>query len=200
MNRYDTVSYHNGMRITLLGKGNVGTALGEAWTRAGHDVKSGGRNNLAEAVSGAEVVVNALPWPAVEGALRGLDLKDKILIDCTNPLLEDLSGLAVGTTTSGGELVAQWAPGARVVKAFNTTGSNNMADPAYPGSAIPMFYCGDDAGAKQVAAKLVADVGFTPVDAGPLSNARLLEPHALLWIWLAFHGFGREFAFELTRR
>ena len=189
------------MRIALLGKGNVGGTLGEAWKRAGHEVIYGERNALQEAVASAEVVVNALPWPATREVLTGLDLKGRVLIDCTNPVFPDLSGMAIGTTTSGGEEVAKWAAGARVVKAFNTTGFHNMANPVYDGKPVPMFYCGDDAAANEIGRRLVADVGFEPVDAGPLSNSRVLEPHALLWIWMAFGGgLGLDFAFRIVKR
>jgi len=96
--------------------------------------------------------------------------------------------------------VAGWAKGAKVVKIFNTTGFANMADPSYGGEPIEMFYCGDDAEAKHAAAGLARDIGFNPIDAGPLANA-LLEPYALLWIWLALKGgVGREFAFKLVKR
>jgi predicted dinucleotide-binding enzyme len=209
------------MRIGILGAGNVGGTLGTAWARHGHEVFFGVRNpdstdvhallhrsgprgraeSVADAVRSAEVVVNALPWPATRGVLEALDLAGKILLDCANPLKPDLSGLEVGATTSGGELVAEWAKGARVVKIFNTTGFANMANPSYGGEPIAMFYCGDDAEAKRAAAGLARDIGFDPVDAGPLSNARLLEPYALLWIWLAIKGgVGREFAFKLVKR
>ena len=81
-----------------------------------------------------------------EQIIAGLgDLNGKILIDATNPLLPDLSGLTHGTTTSGGEQVAGWASGAKVVKAFNTVGANIMADPSFEGHKPVMFYCGDDA-------------------------------------------------------
>ncbi len=209
------------MRIGILGAGKVGGTLGTAWARHGHEVFFGVRNpdsadahallhrsgprgraeSVADAVRSAEVVVNALPWPATRGVLETLDLSGKILLDCANPLKPDLSGLEVGTTTSGGELVAGWAKSARVVKIFNTTGFANMANPSYGGEPITMFYCGDDAEAKRAAAGLARDIGFDPVDAGPLSNARLLEPHALLWIWLAIKGgVGREFAFRIVKR
>jgi hypothetical protein len=98
-------------------------------------------------------------------------------------------------------MVAGWANGARVVKIFNTTGYLNMANPTYHGKATPMFYCGDDMAAKHGAAALAHQLGFDPVDAGPLTNARLLEPLALLWIWLAvFGGVGRDFSFQIVKR
>lgn len=209
------------MRIAILGAGNAGGALGSAWARHGHEVFFGVRNpdsadvhallersgpraraeSVADAVRSADAVVNALPWPAARGVLEKLDLDGKILLDCTNPLKPDLSGLEVGTTTSGGELVAGWAKGAKVVKIFNTTGYANMANPSYGGQPITMFYCGDDADAKRTAAGLARDIGFDPIDAGPLANARLLEPYAMLWIWLAVKGgVGRDFAFKLVKR
>jgi 8-hydroxy-5-deazaflavin:NADPH oxidoreductase len=90
---------------------------------------------------------------------------------------------------------------ARVAKIFNTTGYGNMANPSYPLGPVTMFYCGDDDGAKVVAAKLASDIGFEPIDAGPLRQARVLDPLAMLWIWLAvFGGLGTDFAFRLMRR
>ena len=107
----------------------------------------------------------------------------------------------VGHDTSAAEQVAGWAGGARVVKIFNTTGSNNMENPDYGGQAATMFYAGDDEAAKQAARQLAGDIGFDPIDAGPLANTRLLEPLAMLWIYLAYPGGqGREIAFRLLRR
>jgi len=209
------------MKIGILGAGNVGGALGESWTRHGHEVYFGVRHpeaanvlsvlkkcgpraraeTAADAVHSSEVVVNALPWPATKAVLESLNLQGKTLLDCTNPLKPDLSGLECGTTTSGGELVAQWANGAHVVKIFNSTGYANMLNPVYEGKSVAMFYCGDDAGAKSTAATLAKVIGFDPIDAGPLSNSRLLEPLAQLWIWLAIKGgIGRDFAFQIVKR
>ncbi len=209
------------MKIGILGGGNVGGALGEGWAKYGHEICFGVRNPDAEdlkttlarmagrgkaatpaaAAGFGEIVVNALPWPATKSVLTSLDLKGKVLLDCTNPLLENLAGLEVGTTTSGGEMVAGWASGAHVVKIFNSTGYLNMANPIYHGKGTPMFYCGDDTSAKHSAAALAHQLGFDPIDAGPLTNSRLLEPFALLWIWLAvFGGVGRDFSFQLVKR
>lgn len=208
------------MNIGILGAGNVGATLGTGWARKGHAVWFGSRDpqsaelaavvakaganaraaSLAEAAK-AEVVVVTLPWPATREVLQGLDLRGRIVLDATNPLLPGLAGLELGHDTSGAEKVAEWAPGAKVVKIFNTTGYNNMADPVYHGQATFMPYCGDDAGAKQAAAQLAADLGFDAVDAGPLSHARLLEPWAMTWIWLAVKGgLGRDFAFQRVKR
>jgi predicted dinucleotide-binding enzyme len=129
------------------------------------------------------------------------DLTGKILIEATNPLRPDLSGLEVGTSTSGGEPVATWAPGAKVVKAFNSIGSSIMADPKLKGESVLLFCCRDHEEAKKTVHSLAAELGFDPQDAGALTQSRLLEPLALLWISLAFtRGWGREFAFHLIHR
>ena len=210
------------MRIGVIGAGNVGGTLGRSWVQKGHDVVFGVPNptarkmrelvkatggkaragSVAEAAAHGEVVAFATPWAATEDAVRQAgDLAGKVILDCTNPLKEDLSGLAVGHTTSGAEQVAAWASSQRVVKVFNTTGFENMAQPSYGGTAITMFFAGDDAQAKRVAAQLAQEMGFDPVDAGPLANARLLEPLALLWIYLAVkQGHGTGIAYKLVHR
>lgn len=209
------------MNIAIIGAGNVGGTLGKAWAKTGHAVVYGVRDPsaakvlelvaatgpsaralpVADAVAGCEVVLIATPWPAAEAAVRSAgDLTGKVLIDATNPLKADLSGLEVGLTTSGAELVAGWAAGARVVKAFNTTGANVMADPVVRGTPTVMFVCGEDAAAKATVLRLVADVGFAGVDAGGLAIARLLEPWAMLWIHLAFTTVGLDYGFALLKR
>lgn len=203
------------MRIGIIGAGNVGGTLGRRWAGAGHEVVFGTRHpgrvetppgaraaGVREAAEHGEVVVLATPWDGVREALAAAgDLTSKVLLDCTNPVKADLSGLEIGHTTSAAEQVAALAPGAHVVKIFNSTGAGNMADPLYGEQAATMFHCGDDAGAKGVAAGLAADLGFEAVDAGPLRNARLLEPLAMLWISLAYvQGLGPGIAFKLLRR
>ncbi len=128
------------------------------------------------------------------------NLTGKVVVDATNPFGPD-GGLAVGHTTSAGELVASWAPGARVVKAFNSTGAGNMSDSNYGGVRLTMFICGDDPGAKQAVAGLAEELGFEAVDAGLLAVARYLEPLAGLWVTLAYRlGLGPDIAFALLRR
>jgi predicted dinucleotide-binding enzyme len=210
------------VKIAIIGAGNVGGTLGKGWAKKGHEIffgvrrpqdpeiqdllkAAGGRASAgspAEAAAFGEVVVLATPWPATEAAVKSAgDLSGKILIDCTNPLKADLSGLEIGHTTSGGEQVAGWARGAKVFKAFNTTGSNIMADPVIQGISTVMFVCGDDVVAKPRVLQLARELGFDAVDAGPLEQARLLEPWALLWIYLAFNGsVGRDYGFALLPR
>lgn len=203
------------MKIAVIGSGNVGGTLGRSWMKAGHPVVFGVRDEkttssvatgantapMAQAIRRAEVVVLAVPWPAVPDVIAQLpDWSAKIIIDCTNPLTQKLE-LAVGFNTSGGEQVANLARNDKVVKAFNTTGFNNMENPTYAGKPISMFFCTDDPTAQKVGEQLVRDAGFEPVFAGPLKQARYLEPLALLWISMSIKGgYGRDFAFTLIRR
>lgn len=208
------------MKIGVVGQGNVGAALAKGWVDAGHRVMLGVRDtestvsreraaslgaalgNVREAGQFGEVAVLAVPWSAVDDALAEMgDLSGRVLVDCTNPLAPDLSGLEGGDAGSGAAHVASRAEGARVVKAFNTTGAGNMARPGYPDGAASMPLCGDDADARETVAQLATDLGFEPVDAGGLDAARSLEHLALLWIHLAMRqGLGRDIAFRLMKR
>jgi len=208
------------VNIGIIGSGNVGGTLGKRWAANGHRVVFSSRApeklqplveeaghaaraaSPTEAAASSDVVLVATPWPATEEALKSAgDLTGKIVVDATNPLLPSLDGLSTGCTDSAGEQVARWAPGAKVVKALNTVGANVMADPKFPERRVAMFYCGDDASAKKTVAGLIGELGFEPLDAGPLTQARLLEPFALLWITLALkHGYGRDIGFEFLRR
>jgi hypothetical protein len=166
-----------------------------------NDRIKGPRWNRSEAAAAGDVIVLATPWPATRGAIQAAGNLAGKVVDCTNPLKEDFSGLALGYTTSGAEQVAQWATGAKVFKAFNQTGFNIMADPAFDGERAVMFVCGDDDTHKPTVLKLAADIGFEAIDAGSLVIARLLEPYGMLWIHLALaRGLGRDFAFVLHRR
>jgi predicted dinucleotide-binding enzyme len=111
-----------------------------------------------------------------------------------------LAGLTIGTTTSAAEQIAEVAVNARVIKAFNTTGSDNMLHSSYGGSRIFMPVCGDDVAAKNVVLALANLIGFDAMDVGPLTASRYLEPFAMLWIHMAYAvGFGRDFAFVLQK-
>ncbi len=206
------------MDIVIIGAGNVGRALAGAWANAGHHVMLAVRDtsrsdfedlgaegislvDAAGAAQHADVILLAVPWDSVAASLKEAgSLKGKILIDATNPLAKDFT-LAVSHNDSGGETVARLAPGARVVKAFNTTGAHNMADSNYPTGQLMMAMAGDDKAAKQVVATLASDIGFEPVDTGPLSMSRYLEPMAMVWIKLALvEKKGTGIGFALLQR
>jgi 8-hydroxy-5-deazaflavin:NADPH oxidoreductase len=209
------------MHIAILGTGNVGAALGKAWGAKGHLITYGSREpagakvqellkasgaqskatDLVQAAGAASILVLAVPFHSVQATLAGLgDLSGKILIDATNPLGPGMQ-LITWPGSSAAEQIAGWASGARVVKAFNMTGSGNMADTGYGPVKPAMLLCGDDPQARQSVAQLAAELGFDPVDCGPLSAARALESLAGLWVSLAYtQGQGPNIAFALLRR
>lgn len=210
----------NRQPIAILGAGNVGMALARAWTTRGESVVFGVPSpdkyrdavvalgplatigDAASAIEGAEVVVLATPFAAaldIAGSVA--DWSGRILVDATNPLAPGLAGLSVGTTTSGAEQIAAAAHAARVVKAFNTTGAENMSDSRYAGGAPFMPVCGDDADARRRVMALATLIGFDAVDCGDLKAARYLEPFAMTWIHMAILlGQGRDFAFARLKR
>ena len=210
------------MNIGIIGSGKMGSGLGAIWAQRGHDVFfsfSRDRAKLdslaklsqhcragtpAEAAAAGEMVLLSVGWAVVDQALQaagGLD--GKILVDCTNPLNPDLSGLAIGTDTSAAEEIQKRVPGAKVVKAFNTVFAEVYhSETRLFGSRRPtMFFCGDDPGAKSAVSKLIVETGFEPVDAGPLASARYLEPLAMLMIQLGHkQGMGTNIALNLIHR
>ncbi len=130
----------------------------------------------------------------------GVDLKGKILVDCINPIKEGLKGLDVGLETSAAEKVSAWAKGAFVVKAFNSVGSEVMANSVVANQAATLFICGDDLGAKKTVSKLGLDLGFEICDCGPLSVARYLEPLGMLLTLLVVkEGLGSRIAIKLLK-
>ena len=208
------------MNIAIIGAGNVGRTLGFAWARRSHHLAFGVRDPAAEqarallqghgnisvltnreAAQASEVVSLCTPWGATQAAIEACGpLAGKALIDCTNPLTPDFSGLALGLHTSGAEQVAQWAPGAQVFKAMNQIGFGRMDTPRFQDGTPVMFVCGDG-DKKSLVIGLVKELGFDTVDAGGLRIARLLEPYAMLWIHLALvQGLGPEIGFALLRQ
>jgi len=207
------------MRIAVMGSGNVGQALASGLQAKGHSVTLATREptrpelgawsaetgvsvgDLASAAAGAELVVLATAWSGVAEALATAgahNLEGKVLIDVTNPLrFTDRLELAVGHGDSGGETVQRLAPGARVVKAFNTVGFELMVDPDVPDGPPTMFVAGDDADARSVVAGLAASLGWAVHDCGDLRAARLTEPLAMLWIEHALRTGQRTHAFRL---
>jgi predicted dinucleotide-binding enzyme len=206
-------SWRSELNIAIIGNGNVGAALGQALGRCGHQIIFGVRSpapgasnesTIPEAIRESHATILAVPFTAVTDVIKSAgDLSGKVLIDATNPLgmIDGGLGLTMGYSTSGAEQIAALAPGARVFKAFNQTGFENMAD-ALPYAAQPvMFVAGDDPNGKQAVISLVSDAGFDAVDLGGLRQARLLEPLAMLWIELARkRGRGPDFTFSLQQK
>lgn len=208
------------MSISIIGAGHVGMALGHAFTQRGESVVFGVPDPAkyadevamlgslarvtatAEAIAASDVVILAIPYAAVAAVAQSVnDWQGKILVDATNPLAPGLAGLSLGTTTSGAEELAKLAKGARVVKAFNTTGAENLADTRYPGGTPFMPVCGDDPDARAKVVALATLIGFDGVDCGELGAARYLEPFAMTWIHMAIkQGLGRRFAFARLQR
>jgi hypothetical protein len=201
------------VRIGILGSGLMGGKLGTLFARAGHDVvfsyahdmeklkslaRKAGRNARAgtpgEAALEAEALLLAVHWSRVPDVLkRAGDLSGKVLVTCSLPMNADDTRLVVARTSSGAEALARKAPKARVVSAFGTVPSEVLFGvfAARRRARRPsLVYCGDDARAKRVAARLIRDVGFDPVDAGPLRIARYTEPFTLLVAQLAYEGSG----------
>ena len=208
------------MEIGIIGSGRVGGTLGVAFAKQDHDVFFSSRRpegarikslvaeageaarsgTVLEAAQASTLLVLATPWQATREALQAAgELDGKVIVDCTNPIGAGLShALAEG---SGAELIAEWAPGACVFKAFNTTGFETMADPDYAGGRPLMLVAGDHGEKKPLVMELAESIGFEAVDLGPLAEARLLESLALTWIKLAHvQGHGRNIAFSLLRR
>jgi NADPH-dependent F420 reductase len=186
-------------KIAIIGTGNVGGALGKAFAGAGNEVIFAARDaakvaaaaqaagataaaSPAEAAATADVVVIAVPYTAVEAVLADLagGLAGKVVIDTTNPLKPDFSGLSTVGGPSGAEQVAAAAPGARVVKAFNTLFAGNQGNPGALGQTLDALYAADDEAASATFAELASSIGFRPVKVGPLSAAAELE--AIAWL------------------
>jgi 8-hydroxy-5-deazaflavin:NADPH oxidoreductase len=205
------------MRLGIIGAGSLGSALGARLRAAGHEVMFGGGDTAAEVASRqdaaagsnaeaaafGDVVVLAVPFASVGVALEETgSLEGRVLWSCVNALKRDFSGLAVGFDTSAAEEVARHAAGARVVAAIppfaNAIASQGLT---YDGGLEPsVFLCGDDDGAKRLVEQLVADLGAHPVDAGPLSAARLVEPAMMLIVGLAYAGVPRDIGLRLLER
>jgi 8-hydroxy-5-deazaflavin:NADPH oxidoreductase len=201
------------MRVAIVGAGKVGLALGGALKRAGYDVVFGVRTpdaglpeqmSIMTAVGKADVVILAVPFGAVaDVAAAAGGLAGKVVIDVTNPLgmTPDGLGLTKGFATSGAEEIAALMPAARLYKAFNQTGLENLGDARGYDKRPVMFVAGDDPSGKPLATRLVEDAGFEAIDVGGLRAARLLEPLAMLWIELARkRGLGPNFTFALERK
>jgi predicted dinucleotide-binding enzyme len=211
------------MRVGILGSGLMGGKLGTIFARAGHEVvfsyarskrklqrlaREAKGKALAgtprEAAEGADAVLLAVHWLRCDDVLaQAGDLSGKVVVSCSLPMNAEDTALVVAHTSSGAEELAKKIPGARVVAAFGTVPSEVLFD-VYArrrrARRASLVYCGDERKAKKVAVELIRDVGFDPVDAGPLRIARYTEPFTLLVARLAYEGKGGpELAYRFER-
>jgi predicted dinucleotide-binding enzyme len=201
--------------IAVIGTGRVGGALGQRFATLGHEIVYGSRNpdrddvralvaetggnssatTPAEAARRADIVVIAVPWRGVEESVKSLgDLSGKVILDPTNARREGPDGIMEhALDTSAAQMIQTWAPGAHVVKAFNTLNFMTMIEPDSAGGPVTIPICGDNADAKAVVAELVEGIGFEAVDVGPLRFAHVLE--GMLDIWANARSMGHPFNF-----
>jgi predicted dinucleotide-binding enzyme len=212
------------MNIGILGSGLMGGKLGSIFARAGHSVVFSYAHNgqklekLAreakanaqagtprEAAKDANAVLIAVHWSRIDDVLNQAgDLSGKVVLSCSLPMNDDDTSLVVAHTSSGAEELQRKIPQAHVVSAFNTVPSEvlwNVYEAKSTQRQRPsLVYCGADDSAKKVAAGLIRDTGFEPVDAGPLNIARYTEPFALLVAQLAYEGSeGPELTYRFER-
>ena len=182
-------------RIAVIGSGNIGETVGEAWRRAGHEVVYASRSSapprtvpIADAIAGAEVVLLAVPGGAVPQLLaeHGQALEGRVVIDATNDV--------GGERLHHADTYAQSAPGARFARAFNTLGFEMFAQPSVGGEVADLFWCGpEDAGVEQ----LIADVGLRAVRVGDIEAIDVVDGVCRLWLTLVFRqGHPRRLAFR----
>jgi predicted dinucleotide-binding enzyme len=211
------------MRVGILGSGLMGAKLGTIFARAGHEVvfsyarsepklkrlarEAKGKAEAGtprEAAQDADALLLAVHWSRIDDVLSQTGaLSGKVIVTCSLPMNDDNTELVTAYTSSGAEAFAKRVPEARVVSAFNTVPSEVLfaVFEARRKAARPsLVYCGDDSSSKKIAAELIRDTGFDPVDAGPLRIARYTEPFALLVAQLAYEGKGGpELAYRFER-
>ena len=192
------------MKVGIIGKGNVGTAIATGLSRKGHEIKHGHRDPkepVSEAARWGEVIILAVPYENVADAAKtiGSSADGKVLLDVTNAIGENMN-LAIGFSTSAAEELQKKLPKARVVKAFNTVFAVNQSTGRIGNEQLTLFVAGGDAKAKQTVMQLGRDIGFDPVDAGPLKTARYLEPMAMLLINMGYGlGMGTKIGYKLVK-
>ncbi|NVM36386.1 MAG: NAD(P)-binding domain-containing protein [Candidatus Lokiarchaeota archaeon] len=208
------------MKIGLLGTGKLGSTLGKIWAEKGHIIMFGSRdpqkakklaNSIGFDASGGtyeevakfgDVIILAVPWSGAKESIKMAgDLVGKIIVDSTTTAAPHLGGPLKAHAPSAAAKVAKWAVGAKVIKAVHTIGVESLNKLQFGSQQASLFICGDYLDAKSKVKQLGLDLGFDVIDAGSLTNARLIEPLAMLWIELAYkQGMGTDIAFKLLRR
>jgi predicted dinucleotide-binding enzyme len=191
------------MKIAIIGKGNAGTSIAKGLSRKGHEIKFGHRDPrepVEEAAKWGEIIILAVPYGETKNAAKemGKAADGKTLIDVTNALTPD-GELAIGFTTSAAEELQKMVPKAHVVKAFNTVFAQNQSTGKVGNNQLTAFVAGDDSNSKRTVMQLTKDIGFEPVDAGPLKAARYLESMGMLIINLGYSlKMGTNIGFKLV--
>ncbi len=202
------------MKVAILGTGKVGKAIAKGLSKK-HEVTFGSRDpskadvppgakvdTMAKAAAWSEAAILAVPFSAIQEAIRAAgpgNLRGKTVVDPTN-VIAPSGELALGFTTSGAEELAKLVPDANVVKAFNTIFAKNMSTGHVGGQALTLPVAGNDAKAKAAVMTLGRDLGFDPVDAGPLKAARYLEPMGMHMISLGLaQKMGTDIGYRLVR-
>ncbi len=193
------------MKVAIIGKGNVGTAIGKGLANKGHEVKFGHRDPkepVAEAAKWGEIIVLAVPYSAASAVAQevGSAADGKIVIDVSNAIASN-GELAIGFSASAAEELQKKLPKSHMVKAFNTVFAANQSTGKVGKEQLTLFVAGNDEKAKQVVMQLGKDIGFESVDAGPLKAARYLEPMGMLMISLGYGlKMGTNIGYKLVRR
>ncbi len=208
------------MKIGIIGTGRLGSAIGKIWTEKGHVIMFGSQDpqkakklansistnanggTFKEAADFSDVLILAIPWSGAKESIKAAgDLNGKIIVDSTTTAAPHLGGAIIRITPSAAEKIVKWAEGAKVIKTVHTIGVESLDKLLFGTQQASLFICGDDLDAKSKTKQLGLDLGFDVIDAGPLINARLIEPLAMLWIELAYNqGMGTDIAFKLLRR
>jgi 8-hydroxy-5-deazaflavin:NADPH oxidoreductase len=190
-------------KVGIVGDGNVGGALARGLLKAARQVRTVGNDKpgIRETADWADIVILAVPYQAIGSVIEaaGSALDGKVLVDVTNVLDSDMN-LALGFTTSGAEELQNRVRNCHVVKAFNTIFAQHMDTGRLADQPLTVFAAGDDVAARSDVLELAREIGFDPVDAGPLRNARLLEPLGYLNIQLGYvQKMGTNIGIKLLR-
>ncbi|MCM2352346.1 MAG: NAD(P)-binding domain-containing protein [Pseudobdellovibrio sp.] len=189
------------VKIGIIGSGNVGSAISRGLSKAGYESRMSNEENVNEVVSGAEIIVLAVPFGAIDDVVKKMGDKanGKIVIDATNALTSEMK-LALGFTTSGAEELQKKLTKAKVVKAFNTVFAQHMDSGKLNGQTLTAFAASDDEVARNKVLELLRAIGFDAVNAGGLENARHLESLGFLNIQLGYVlGNGTSTGFKYVR-
>jgi predicted dinucleotide-binding enzyme len=192
------------MKIAIIGKGNVGSSLQKGLSRAGHETKFGHRDPkepVAEAAKWGEVIILAVPHNNADDAREAIKpyVDGKTVIDVMNAISANMD-LDISCTTSTAEETQRKLPKAHVVKAFNTVFAPNQSTAEVGNEQLTAFIAGDDTEAKQTVMRVTSDIGFDPVDCGPLKAARYLEAMGIMLINMAYnYGMGNKIGFKLVK-